>query len=188
MEFFMAIAKVNGSAYSVPPNRTSSGSDNDGGVIAGVKGGTIASGKFSKVGVTRTNQTVFASTPYDGDNAGKAISAGTFAHDHPRGIIVRSTTEIAGQTNNTLRSGASVPGLTRSINSIESASTVKTASGIRSNKYNRYTGRWDNGYPQTSTDSFGNDDEVRVTRAAPGEFAYTLGKSAVQANYPPKNG
>lgn len=186
----MAIAKVNGSAYSAgnPPNRVGSGSDNDGGVVAGVKGGTIASGKFSKVGVTRTNDTVFASTPYDGDDAGKAISDGGFAHDHPRGLILRVTTEIAGQAKNTLRSAGSTPILTRSFNSIEGASTVKTASAIRANKYNRYTGEYEGGYPQTSTDSFGNDDETRVTRSAPGEFAYTLGKSAIQANYPAKNG
>jgi hypothetical protein len=190
METFMAIAKVDGNAYSAgnPPNRVGSGSDNNGGVIAGVKGGTISSGKFSKVGVTRTNTTVFASTPYDGDDAGKSISAGSFAHDHPRGVILRSTTEIAGQSNNVLRSAGSSPILTRSINSIESASTVKTASAIRSNKYNRYTGQYEAGYPQTSTDSFGNDDAARSSRSAPGEFAYTLGKSAVQADYPAKNG
>lgn len=186
----MAIAKTDGTTYSAtnPPNRVGSGSDNDGGVVAGVKGGTIASGKFSKVGVNRYNQTVFASVPYDGDDAGKAISAGSFAHDHTRGIVLTVTAEIAGQSSNVLKSAGSSPILTRSINSIESVSTVKTAAGIRANKYNRYNNTWDNGYPQTSTDSFGNDDAARSTRSAPGEFAYTLGKSAIQADYPAKNG
>lgn len=184
----MANAKVDGNAYTVPPNRPASGSDNDGGVIAGIKGGTVASGKFSKVSVTRTNQDVFASVPYDGDDAGKAISAGDFAHDHPRGIILTSTTEIAGQNSTTLNSAGSTPVLTTSINKIESLTTVKTATGIRDNKYNRYTGVWDNGYPQTSTDSLGNDDAARPTRSLPGELVYSLGKTPVQADYPAKNG
>jgi hypothetical protein len=184
----MANAKVDGSAYSVPPNRSASGSDNDGGVIAGVKGGTIASGKFSKVSVTRTNQDVFASTPYNGDDADKAISAGSFAHDHPRGLILTSTTEIAGQDSSVLKSAGSTPVLTTSINKIESVSTVKTASGIRSNKYNRYTGAWDSGYPQTSTDSLGNDEAARPSRSVPGELVYNLGTTPVQVNYPAKNG
>lgn len=184
----MANAKVDGNAYTVPPNRPASGSDNDGGVIAGVKGGTIASGKFSKVSVTRTNQDVFASTPYDGDDAGKAISAGDFAHDHPRGLILTYNTEIAGQSDSTLNSAGSTPVLTKSINKIESVTTVKNASGIRANKYNRYTGAWDAGYPQTSTDSLGDDEAARPTRAVPGELVYSLGKTPVMVDYPAKNG
>jgi hypothetical protein len=186
----MAIAKTDGTTYSSsnPPNRASSGSDNDGGVIAGVKNGTIASGKFSKVGIARYNSTVFASVPYDGDDAGKSISAGSFAHDHSRGIILTVTSEIAGQSDDTLKSAGSSPVLTASVHKLESVSTVKTATGIRTNKYNRYTGAWDNSYPATSTDSFGNDDAARSTRTAPGEFTYTLGKSAIQADYSVKNG
>lgn len=184
----MANAKVDGNAYTVPPNRPASGSDNDGGVIAGVKGGTIASGKFSKVSVTRTNQDVFASTPYDGDDAGKAISAGDFAHDHTRGIILTATTELAGQADSTLNSAGSTPVLTASVHKIESATTVKTAAGIRDNKYNRYTGVWDNGYPQTSTDSLGNDEAARSSRTVPGELVYTLGTTPVMVDYPAKNG
>lgn len=184
----MANAKVNGTDYTVPPNTVASGADNDGGVIAGIKGGTIASGKFGKVSVTRTNQNVFASTPYDGDDAGKAISAGDFAHNHQRGIILTSTTEIAGQASTVVSSAGSTPVLTTSINKIENATTVKTASGIRANKYNRYTNTWDNGYPQTSTDSFGNDEAARPSRSVPGELVYNLGTTPVLKDYPAKNG
>lgn len=176
----MATVQVNGSAV------TSSSTNNNNGTAINVgSSSTVLENKS----LGASNVGVFASVVYDGDDADKIISAGTFAHEHDRGLIRRVTTEIAGQTDNTLRSGALVPSLVTSINKIESVSTVKTASGIRSNKFNRFTGAWDSSYPQTSSDSFGNDDAARASRSAPGEFAYKLGQPLpVQADYSAKNG
>jgi hypothetical protein len=176
----MATVQVNGSAV------TSSSTNNNNGTAINVGSSSTV---LENRSLGATNVGVFASVVYDGDDADKVISAGTFAHDHARGIIRRVTTEIAGQTDNTLRSGALVPSLVQGINKIEAVSTVKTASGIRANKFNRFDGTWAAGYPQTSTDSFGNDDAARASRSAPGEFVYKLGqKVPVLADYSAKNG
>ncbi len=41
-----------------------------------------------------------------------------------------------------------------------SPKTTKTATAIRTDKYNNYTGRFDAGYPQTVTDSINADDQT----------------------------
>lgn len=176
----MATVQVNGSAVTISSTKNNNGTAINIGASSSV---------LENRSLGTTNVGVFASTVYDGDDANKAINAGSFAHNHDRGIIRRVTTEIAEQVNNTLRSGALVPSLVSSINKIETVSTVKTTAGIRANKFNLYTGLWDSGYPQTSTDSFGNDDAARPSRSVPGELVYKLGqKVPVQADYSAKNG
>lgn len=170
----MATAKVSGVDYSVPPNVKSSGAVNNRGTVT--RGGSLASGKLTNVGVSRYNTTVFASTVLDNAWADKAVSGGTFAYNDTDGVAVRTTTELAGVSNSVLRSGASVPGLTRSIHKHEVFRTTKTASGIRANKFNKYTGQWDAGYPQVVTDSPGNDTAAAPSRTSPGQLTYKLGQ------------
>lgn len=183
----MATAKANGVDYTIQPNRPGSGANNNHGTVT--KAGTL-SVQLTNVGVSRYNTTVFASTVLDNAWADKAVSGGTFAYGDRDGVGMRYTASIGGVSNNALRSGANTPGLIRSIHKLETLRTVKTASGIRSNKYNRYTGAWDAGYPQTSTDSPGTDNAANPTRSAPGQLTYKLGQPVPVTNndYKSKNG
>ena len=183
----MATAKANGVDYTIQPNRPGSGAKNNHGTVT--KAGTLST-QLSSVGVSRYNTTVFASTVLDNSWADKALSGGTFAYNDTDGVGMRYTTELAGVANTVLRSGANTPGLIRSIHKLETLRTVKTASGIRSNKYNRFTGAWDAGYPQTSTDSPGTDNAANPTRSSPGQLTYKLGQPVPVTNndYKPKNG
>lgn len=176
----MATVQIDGSSAV-----TKSSTVNNGGTAMNVGS---SSSVLDNRSLGAANVGVFGSTPYDGADADKVISAGVFAHNHLRGIILTSTTELAGQSSDVLKSAGSTPVLTTSVHKVESATTVKTTSGIRANKYNRFTGDWDSGYPQTSTDSFGNDDAARSSRSVPGELTYSLGKTPVQADYSAKNG
>jgi hypothetical protein len=174
MEIKMATAKVSGVDYGVPPNVKSSGAVNNRGTVT--RGGSLASGQLTNVRVSRYNTTVFASTVLDNSWANKAVNGGTFAYGDRDGVGMRYTSTLAGVSNNALRSGADVPSLTRSIHKHEVFRTTKTASGIRANKYNRYTGQWDGGYPQVVTDTPGTDTAANPSRTSPGQLVYKLGQ------------
>jgi len=180
MEIKMAIAKVSGSAYTIPPNMKSSGAVNNRGTVT--RGGSVASGQLTNVRVSRYNTTVFASTVLDNSWADKALTAGTFAHVDHNGIIMRYNPELGGVDSTVLRSAANFPGLTRSIHKFEIFRTVKTATGIRANKYNRFTGSWDSGYPQVVTDTPGTDTAATPSRTSPGQLTYKLGQPVPVSN------
>lgn len=129
-----------------------------------------------------SNVGVFGSKPHDGNSADKAVSGGVFAHDHTKPIAKRMTTEIAGVSNNALKTGAGVPRLIRSIHKLEVLRTNKITSGIRSNKFNRFTGEWDAGYPQTSVDTLASDRAANPTLAIPGQLTYKLGQPVPVTN------
>lgn len=168
----MATAKVtDGTDYSVPPNRPSSGSKNEGGAAARLGSSNAL---LDNVSVSRTNTAVFASTVLDNDWADKVLSGGTFAHDHTLPITKRVTTELGGVASAVLQTTAGQPGLIRSVHKLEVLRTTKTASGIRANKFNRYTNAWDNGYPQVSVDTLADDTAATPTRAEPGQLTYKL--------------
>jgi len=169
----MAIAKTSGSDYTVPPNVKSSGSVNNRGTVA--RGGSVTSGKLTNVGVSRYNTTVFASTVLDNSWADKALSAGTFAFNDKNGVAMRATSDLAGVANTSLLSGANVPGITRSINKLEVLRTRRFTTAIRANKYNRYTGTFDAGYPVVAVDTLATDSAANPTRSAPGQLTYKLG-------------
>ena len=169
----MAIAKTSGSDYTVPPNVKSSGSVNNRGTVA--RGGSVTSGKLTNVGVSRYNTTVFASTVLDNSWADKALSAGTFAFNDKNGVAMRATSDLAGVANTSLLSGANVPGITRSINKLEVLRTSRFTTAIRANKYNRYTGTFDAGYPVVAVDTLATDSAANPTRSAPGQLTYKLG-------------
>lgn len=129
-----------------------------------------------------SNVGVFGSKPHDGDSADKAVSGGVFAHDHVKPIAKRMTTEIAGVSSDALKTSAGVPGLIRSIHKLEVLRTNKITSGIRANKFNRFTGAWDSGYPQTSTDTLASDTAATPTRSNPGQLTYKLGQPVPVTN------
>jgi hypothetical protein len=170
----MATSKVNGSDYAVPPNTRSSGSVNNHGVVA--RGGSVASGKLTNVGVSRYNSTVFASTVLDNGWADKAVSAGVFAYGDRDGVAMRSTSTLSGISNTVLRSGASVPSLMRSIHKLETLRTRRFTTAIRANKYNRFTGQFEAGYPVVAVDSLATDNAATPTRGVPGQIVYKLGQ------------
>ena len=170
----MATSKVNGSDYTVPPNTKSSGSVNNRGVVA--RGGSVASGKLTNVGVSRYNTTVFASTVLDNSWADKAVTAGTFAYGDRDGVAMRSTASLGGVSNTALLSGANVPSLTRGIHKLETLRTRRFTTAIRANKYNRYTGQFEAGYPVVAVDSLATDTAATPSRAVPGQLTYKLGQ------------
>jgi hypothetical protein len=173
MENTMASIQQNGSST------TSSSTKNNGGTGLNV-------GNTSTVLETRALGTsdvgVFASTPVDNAWADEAVSDGVFAYNNSRPVAPRLTTTLSGVTNNALLSGANVPGLLRSIHKIEALRTTKTSSGIRANKYNRFTGAWDAEYPQVSNDSLSEDTAANPTRSAPGQLTYKLGNPVPVSN------
>jgi hypothetical protein len=177
----MAIVQIDGSSAV-----TQSSTVNNGGSAAKVGTSSV----LSNVSVARSNTDVFASTVLDNDSADKAISGGTFAHSHTGPIAKPVTTEIAGVSSSVLSTTAGQPGLIRSINKLEVLRTTKTASGIRANKYNRYTGAWDSNYPQVSTDSPGTDTAATPTRSSPGDLVFKLGQPlpVTDRDYSAKNG
>jgi hypothetical protein len=179
----MATSKVNGSGYTVPPNTQSSGSVNNRGVVA--RGGSVASGKLTNVGVSRYNSDVFASTVLDNGWADKAVSAGTFAYGDRDGVAMRSTATLGGVSNTVLRSGANVPSLMRGIHKLETLRTRRFTTAIRANKYNRSTGQFEAGFPVVAVDSLATDNAATPTRGVPGRIVYKLGQPVpFGQNYP----
>jgi len=175
----MATAKNTGVAYTVPPNTKGSGAVNNRGSAARVGS---SSAVLSNVVVSRDQMSVFGSTALDDSYSDKAVSAGTFRYNDQRPVGMRVSSSLAGVANTALRSGAGVPGQTRSINKRESFRVVKTATGIRTNKYNRYSNTWDNGYPVSTTETPGSDTAATPTRSAPGQLTYKLGQPVPVSN------
>lgn len=89
----------------------------------------------------------------DGTDTDKALSAGTFAYNNPAPVAKRVTASLATVSNTALRSGALVPGLTKSIHKIESISTRRLATAIRAGYWNIYSGTFSTD-PTVATDTF----------------------------------
>lgn len=184
-----AVKASNGSEYStVPPNVKGSGAGGNGGAVT--KGGTVASNLLDSVGVSRYNTDVFGSTVLDNDWANEALSAGTFAYNNQDPIAKRITTTLAGSvSNDTLLSGAAVPENVRSIHKLEVLRTRRFTTAIRANKYNRYTGEWDGGYPAVAVDTLATDNAANPTRSVPGRLTYKANALIpVDTTYKAKNG
>jgi hypothetical protein len=168
----MAAIQQNGSAVTGTYGKGTSTNNNNGTAKnAGVKSTVLENSALGG-----SNVGVFGSTPHDGDHADKAISAGDFAHNHIKPLTMKVTDEIAGVASSALSTTSSTPGLRRSIHKLEVLRTNKITSGIRANKYNRYTGSWDVSYPQDSTDSLANDTAASPSLDVPGQLTYKLGQ------------
>lgn len=172
--------KVTGELYnSVPPNAKGSGAGGNGGAAAKITDSSVLDG----VSVSRYDAGVFGSTVVN--NGEKALNSGTFAYNNQRPVAKRSTTTISGTSNSFLQSGAAVPSLVQSIHYMkvcgmgcaDGVRTRQLTSAIRANKFNRYTGEFDVGYPVVSVDTFNQDNAARPTRAIPGSLTYKTGSS-----------
>jgi len=184
-----AVKASDGSDYdSVAINAKGSGAGGNGGSVA--RGGSVASNLLDNVAVSRYDAGVFGSTVLDNSWADEALSAGTFAYNNASPIAKRITDTLAGSvSNDTLLSGAAVPANVRSIHKLETLTTQRITTAIRANKYNRYTGAWDAGFPANAVDSLNTDDAANPTRSVPGELTYkTSAPLAVNDNYKAKNG
>jgi len=193
-------AEVDGSDYNtVPMNVKGSGAGGNGGAAAKIN----STSKLDGVTTARTNFTVFASTVVDTDDVEKAIAAGDLAHDHVKPIAKRVTTEIAGQSDDFLVSGASVPSLVQSIHYIKVCDPSCTdgirsrrfTTAIRGNHYNRFNNTWDGGYPVVAADDYAGIDATsgdvaaKPTRAVPGQLVYKTGAPVpVSDDYVEKTG
>lgn len=174
----MSTKQVNGS------NVTATSTVNNGGTM--VANGT--SSALDSVSTAPTKVGVFGSTPIDGDDANKAVSAGVFAHDHVAPITKRVTTELAGVASSVLDNTGSQPDLVRSIHKLETVTTRRTTTAIRDNKWNEYAGVWESGYPVTATDTLATDNAANPTREVPGSLNFLYGgPTASGVNYSSKN-
>lgn len=191
--------KVNGDTYNtIPPNVSGSGSGGNGGAVAKASNTNLLDG----VTISRYDGGVFGSTALDNNDADKALSAGTFAYNNQKPVAKRITTAISGVSNSVLLSGAAQPSLVQSIHKIqvlgmgyaEGVRTRKLTSAIRAGKWNEYSGEFEAGYPQSSTDVFSlspsyEDVAANPTRAVPGKLTYkTSAPSLVNDSYKEKTG
>jgi hypothetical protein len=176
----MATQQVNGNPV------TSTSTRNNGGAV--IKAGTSAT-LVDNVALGYSNVGVFGSSVQDGTDTDKALSAGTFSYNNQSPVAKRVTTTLSGVSNTFLRSGAAKPDLIRSIHKLETLRTRRLTTAIRANKYNRYTGAWDSGFPAVAVDSLAADNAANPSRSVPGELTYMTGSAnPVNDTYSEKNG
>ena len=174
----MATQQVNGSAV------TATSTNNKGGAV--VNGGTTTI--LDSVDLGYSNVGVFGTAVVNGDDTDKALSAGTFSYNNDSPIAKRVTTTLSGVTNTVLRSGASQPGLIRSIHKLEVVRTRRLTTAIRAGYWNIYSGSFTTP-PTVAVDSFPSDDAANPSRTVPGELTYKTGApTPVNDNYKAKTG
>lgn len=204
----MASAQVNGDPLTSTQYGTFLQANNSNGTMKGnlnnawIVNTYVVSSALSTISTVRpvvfdaNSKEVFASAPVDGDltekdYAQRSVSAGTFAHNHVKPISCLITdsngnSELAGLVNNAIRSTGNDQDTVRSINKLEAVQTRRWTSAVRANKWNRYTGKFDAGYPVNVTDQFwdidGNtlsptstDNAASPSREVPGELTYMQG-------------
>lgn len=181
----MATAKVNGSNYSIPPNRPYSGANHNHGTM---KANNVSSDVINSVSTSRPMTDIFGSTVLQVNNlTDVAVSGATFAHDHEKPISVFITSELAGLSNNSIQSPGNDGDTIRSVNKFETDQSALLATGFREGKLSLYSGQWEAGYPSGVVVSFSRDDAANPTYDAPGELTYMTGsKNPVNDEYPKK--
>jgi hypothetical protein len=204
-------AKVNGDDYdSVPMNVKGSGAGGNGGAAAKI----TSTSKLDGVATSRTNFDVFGSTIVDTNDVNPIFDPAVytdfkFPHNHvkPIGMRIKPGTAPNGEAiaiaDYILESAANVPWQIQSIHyqtacAMGCGQGVKTrrfTTAIRENHYNRFTGKWDAGYPVVETDFWlgidggSGDTAATVTRSVPGRLVFKTGKYVpVSQDYEAKNG
>lgn len=163
---------------------TKQSTDNNGGTV---KANGNVSGTFQAKPTSEEKVGVFGSTVIDNDSADPALSDGIFAYNNQDPVAKKLTSSLAGTPNDYLLSGAADPNNIRSIHKLEVVRTRRLTKAIRQNKFNRYTGKFEAGYPQTGVDDFydiglnalstsSTDDAATPTRDNPGELTF-IGRS-----------
>lgn len=171
----MATSQVNGSSLTDNGFGSFLQANNRHGVMRA--NGTATSNVVGSVKVYRPTVSSFASTPIDNSWADKCVSGGTFAHNHTKPISSLITTELAGLTNNAILTTGDDGDTVRSINKLETLRTRRFTTAIRDNKYNRYTGAFDGGYPVVAVDTLATDVAATPTTSVPGKVTYLRGGS-----------
>jgi hypothetical protein len=186
----MATAQVNGSALTGNGFGSFLEANNAHGTMKA--NGTATSNVLESVTTPDPKVAVFASTVIPDtttqvDYAGKAVSAGTFAHNNTKPVSSLITDELAGVANSAIKTPGNDGDIIRSINKVESNASDLFTTALRANKYNRTTGEWDVGYPAATTISFSTDEAATPTAAVPGELTYMRGaKTPYNDNYKAK--
>ena len=176
---------------------TSSSTKNNGGVGMNIGSGSTLLTKEESNNASRDNQ-VFASTPIDDAAADKALSAGTFKNESPRGVQQRVTTTLAGVSKDFLTYAADDTPNARSIARQELVKTTNLTTRIRAGAWNPTTGAFDP-VLTSSTDQFwsisadalqatSSDEAATPTRAVPGELSFHDGSPSIKSvDYSSKN-
>lgn len=135
---------------------------------------------------SRTNLGVFGSTVVKGVNTIASLDSGLFATLNSI-VAKRVSDSLAGTVSNSvLLSGASVPGLTRSIHKLEALITYRQSTAFRAGNFNLYTGIY-NPAPTVATDSLATDTAATPTRSVPGKMVFRTGsKVPVRSDYKAK--
>lgn len=186
----MATVQVNGSALTSNPYGSFSEANNDNGTMKA--NGSSTSNVMDQVKTVVGPVDAFGSKVIENsvtvkDYAGKAISGGTFAHNHVKPISSLITNEIAGVANTSILTPGNDGDTVRSINKVETVRTRRFTSAVRANKYNRVTNTFDSGFPVVAVDSFATDEAATPSREVPGELTYRTGaKTPVNDNYKAK--
>lgn len=171
-------ANTAGSNLSAGPYGAYGSARNNRGTIRA--NGTVNSGVVTSVSTPRPVVSTFASTPIEDtvtvyDYAGKAVSAGTFAHNHTKPIGHLVSDELAGVATNVIKSPGNNGDVIRSINKLEVLRSRRFTTAVRANKYNRVTDSWAAGYPVVAVDSLATDVAATPTQDAPGQLVYMAG-------------
>lgn len=174
----MSTANTSAVNYTVPPNLKGSGAKNGSGSATRIGSTTL----LSNVSVSKDTTGVFGSVVVDGTDADKAVSGGTFAHNHVKPIAARVTNEIAGVTSSVLGTTSNNPAQLRSINKRESYKSSGVATAIRAGYFNLYTGKFSPA-PTPVSEAPGNDVAANPTRSAPGDIVFRTGAKLPVTSY-----
>ena len=153
-------------------------------VNAGTPGSSPVLGSVVKSATS--NFGIFGSAVVNGVNTTKSVTAGIFAKLNSI-VARRISTVLAGTVSNSvLLSGASVPGLVRSIHKLEVLRTQRQSTSFRAGNFNLYTGKY-NPAPTVAVDSLATDTAATPTREVPGKLVFRTGaKVPVSSNYKAK--
>lgn len=175
---------------------------NDGGTIKG--NGTTTNKKFQKIVVNSRPESIFykGSTVILNNKTKKALDQGVFAKNTKQPIAKKITKQVNIVDNNYFVSGALKPNLIRSVNKAQicglpsingstcqdGTRTRKLTTAIRNNKYNIFSGKFDQGFPETQDDIFQTDNAVSFSRNDSGVLTYKKPLSVETTNYSKKTG
>lgn len=164
---------------------TTTSTRNNRGVIR--HGGVIGSTRFIARPIREVQPLMMGNIVWNNADIDVALSSGIYnAQRAGKYVMKKVTTELAGLTKTTLRSGGADFGQRRPIHFIESIRTTFLHSWTwtsNSEGHPTYTG-----VKTTTLNNFGTDDAARPSRLVPGELVYKTGRPLpVQDDYKPKN-
>jgi hypothetical protein len=113
-------------------------------------------------------------------NTKKALNDGVFSKNTQKPIAKKITKVINTEINDYFVSGALVPSLIKSVKKLQICEstcndgirTRKITTAIRNNKYNIFSGKFDEGFPEVQNDIFENDTAALVNRKNTGNLIY----------------